>query len=239
MQQVYDLGAAPWSGAKGSDLVDGHDLAIEAWGDRAKEKSSGLTAFAYLWRRFGPPWQGGDDHKELVSYWLTTADPGVVLTVGLSGSSLPYAIGYLAARSITDEHHKPLAEYHDKLADWIWNQHPELHDLDETEENREKWANVYFREVANVGVLKRAKAEIGPSPKRSRPSEWKDAEGPVHQVNQALFDALKELERPVYVRDIPINIFGRCEGSDDAAERSEYAGYGIPKDAMDKWVKGD
>lgn len=239
MRQVVesDLSSGEWSGAKGSDLVDGHDLAIEAWGDYATYEDSGLTSFAYLWRRFGPPWRGSDDHKSLVSYWLTTSDPRILLTIDPSGSSLAYAVGYLAVREITDEHHRPLLEYHKKLKDWIWGQHPELHDLEDNEENCRKWSSIYWDECCDPKVVESAKSDIGDPPKRSDPSNWREDDGMLNHVNQVLFDALKELERPVYIRDVSVNIFGRCEGTDDPADRSEYAGFGIPKDSMDTYLK--
>ena len=65
---------------------------------------------------------------------------------------------------------------------------------------------------------------------------WREVGGIVTRVNQALFDAMKELERPVYVRDVAINIFGRCDDTDTPAEYSKYAGYGIPQHAMDDWI---
>jgi len=37
-------------------------------------------AFAYLWRRFGPPIYGSDPYKDLVSYLLTTKMEGVFLS---------------------------------------------------------------------------------------------------------------------------------------------------------------
>ncbi len=41
-------------------------LAVDAWGAEAIRNENGpLTAMAYLWRRFGPPWHGGDDRKEV------------------------------------------------------------------------------------------------------------------------------------------------------------------------------
>lgn len=51
-------------------------------------------AFAYLWRRFGPPQAGSDPYKDLCYYYLSTAADGVVLMVSpKSGAS--YSFGFL------------------------------------------------------------------------------------------------------------------------------------------------
>lgn len=44
-------------------------------------------------------------------------------------------------------------------------------------------------------------------------------------------------KRPVYIRDVPINLFGRCNDSDRPAEPSKYAGLGVPIEEMDKILK--
>lgn len=38
-------------------------------------------AFAYLYRRFGPPFWGSDDYKELVCYELITSHKDIILTI--------------------------------------------------------------------------------------------------------------------------------------------------------------
>jgi hypothetical protein len=167
-------------GAKGDDIVDGFTLARDAWGEQCQQPNSGLTAFAYLWRRFGPPWRGGDPHKDLVSYTLTTKDTDVFLWITPSGSSLDLAVGYLT--------------------------------------------NVKIRRVRR---------------RLKMPADWRTGSRIQKRVNQALFDALKELERPVRVRDIAINIFGRCDYGRREAKESPYAGYPVPKEAMDAMLAED
>ncbi len=55
------------------------------------------SAFAYLWRRFGPPFEGSDPHKDLVSYFLTTDMKGVLLYVRPCVSAST-SFGYSATR---------------------------------------------------------------------------------------------------------------------------------------------
>ena len=221
-------------GAAGDDIVDAHALAIEAWGERCEDNNSGLLAFAYLWRRFGPPWRGGDDHKSLVDYTLTTSEPDVFLWIHLSGSRLSLCAGYLAYESVGEEHRKPIVDWEVAFRQWWWDRHPEFESWEETEENQKKVAEMYWGDRMETRNIEAAEEQIGPFPIPSDPREWRTAGGTVRRVNQALFDAMQELLTPVYVRDVPINLFGRCEDTDTAAPRSKYAGYGVPQAAMDE-----
>ena len=70
--QQIDTFSEKVSGALSGDLCDGLAMAERVYGPAAASPQSGLLAFAYCWRRFGPPWFGSDDHKELVKYILGT-----------------------------------------------------------------------------------------------------------------------------------------------------------------------
>lgn len=224
-------------GAGGDDLFNGYDMAIEAWGqDRADDKNGALLAMAYLWRRFGPPWRGGDDYKRLVDYTLTTDDPYVFLWLSLSGSGLACSMGYLAHESLRAEVDQPRRVWSECYVEWWNTMHPEFKSWEDTKETLEKMAEIYWRERYDEDVLAKACAAIGEFPGVPDHRQWRTDTGVVHRVNQALFDAMKELERPVYVRDCPVNLFGRCDESDTPAEQSKYAGYGVPKPAMDGLV---
>lgn len=50
--------------------------------------------FAYLYRRFGPPEEGSDPHKEIACWYLTTPDGDVVLWVSPRPSGAKYSFGY-------------------------------------------------------------------------------------------------------------------------------------------------
>lgn len=164
-------GMRGWSGAASGELADGFELAREAYGlpdvmSPDKGDDSGLTCFAYLWRRFGPPRYGSDPHKDLCCYYLTTDDPDVVLWVRPCGSGLAYGVGYMVSKRLA----------------------------------------------------------AGPSPSARR------------RVQGALKRALRELLRPAYVRDVPINILGRCADG-EPAERSKYAGLGVPPGPLDEMLR--
>lgn len=57
-------------------------------------------AFAYLWRRFGPPHDGWDGYKELAGYWLTTGTKGVLLYVSPK-TSASVSFGYAVTKQLS------------------------------------------------------------------------------------------------------------------------------------------
>lgn len=132
---------------------------------------NGGTAFAYLFRRFGYPWVGWDDHKDLASYTLTTPIDTIVLRLRLGHSGDNY---------------------------------PSLRCL-----------------------------VLCPCPRPHRIDPNPDEEAAVRK-------ALSDLLRPVYVRDVPINIHGPYEGSMRPVPHAKAAGY--PSGALgeiDPEVMGD
>lgn len=220
-------------GAKGSDICEGHDLAIEAWGKQGDD--SGLTAFAYLWRRFGPPWAGCDDHKQLVGYWLNTPNPSVWLTIDLSGSPLEYSVGYLITEKMDAEHRKPEADWWKKFDKWFKSKrYPALVKAGKSKEEigQEYWGGTTPESIRAVGKYPRRQS--------IHRNGWRKCGPLVRKINESLLASMHELLRPVRIRDVPINLFGRCEYAPmnyEEAEPSRYAGYGIPQKAMDAWIK--
>ena len=225
-----------WAGASADGLMSGHALAVSALGKRAAGRDSGLRAFAYCWRRFGPPWHGSDPHKDLCSYCLTTPNPGVMLRVYPSGSPIAYGVGYMARRHFTTDHEEPLLCWHEKHEKWWLAQDPERQAMEP-----EARAEAYFEDMVDRDVHASAVAAIGQCPRLPLPRSWRRLRGPIHEVNAALFAALRDLLRPVWVRDVPINILGRV--SDGQArelpgiEPSPYAGYGVSRRALNNLRK--
>ena len=230
-------------GARSDEIVDGHALAIEALGEAAKSRDSGLTAFAYLWRRFGPPWLGSDEHKDLAAYYLTTEDPEVYLSVTPSGSPLVYAVGYLSTADIIDEYRVPWVKWETALwRHWV-AQHPEIdwpNQAEWPEDRRAEVLDSFYADRYREEWYKAAIAAVGDAPKRSHPNEWRTAGGICQRVNQALYSAIQDLLRPVYVRDVPLNLLGVCNSREtygESVDPSPFAGYGVPKEELDKMLQ--
>jgi len=140
-------------GAAGDSIFEGMSLAKQAWGKRCLTRNSGLTAMGYLWRRFGPPVYGSDPHKDLCSYWLTTADPEVFLTLHLKGSGLAYGVSYLARQSLHAEHYKRFQDWEDKFRKFWETQNPKLAKLKDTPKNRERTSEKYFDDRQNQEII--------------------------------------------------------------------------------------
>jgi hypothetical protein len=206
------------SGAAASDIVDCYELSREAFGE-PEDENSGLVAFAYLWRRFGPPPFGSDDHKELCCYYLGTPVCGAVLSVSPRGSGLSYGMGYMISNEIRDECDKPRRERFAAMDRWAKdNGYEDGMSLMLLEENREAY--------------QRAMEAVGQPPVHHDLRKWREIEGPVGKLNKALYRAMRELLRPVFVRDVSINILGRCEPWRVNANPSRFAGMGIDLDAV-------
>lgn len=70
--------------------------------------------------------------------------------------------------------------------------------------------------------------------------QWDDGDEneTVLECRRELVACFRELLRPVYVRDCPINLLGTYEADeyDQAAEPSRYAGYGCNREALEKLI---
>ncbi|HUX02265.1 MAG TPA: hypothetical protein VMY35_14970 [Phycisphaerae bacterium] len=226
-------------GAAADGLVDAELLAKEAWGEACAVDGSGYMALAYLWRRFGPPFCGCDELKDLACYVLTTENPGVFLVLRL-GAWLNLSAAYLASIPIHDEANRASNEWCRRYHDWWLDRHPELQALPDTPRGRQQRHDAYITDRLDKEVFRDAVAELGEEPE-SDPQRWREDDGVVRRVNQALFDAMRELSRVVYVRDCPLSILGPCDHPDGMteAEVSRYAGFRVPKPAMDAEIARD
>lgn len=241
MTQVTTL-SEPMRGARNSDLCDGVALARQVYGT-VLSRDTGLTAFAYLWRRFGPPWWGCDPHKDLVGYMLHTPDPQVILTLSLSGSRLDLAVGYLIPATLEAElyHRDACKDWEAQFEGW-WVQmkldeegRAVLYSDPADDDPRLAAISTRFWDARfDTAIITEAETTAcGPYPGRVREHS--------PRICDAITAALEELLRPVFIRDVPVTILGRldkrapCYHPAEAAEAkpSRYAGYGIPQEAMD------
>lgn len=238
MESVWELPEGV-TGAAGDDLVDGYGLALEAWGPGADQDNSSLTAFAYLWRRFGPPWLGSDDHKDLARWVLTTADPEVWLVMSPGSCGICYGAAYLSTRAIQDECARPFVEWESAFKEWWCDQQTDVdwdHWETATDEQRKTVSERFWKERCQDDICKRAVDVIGPFPPRQRTDDWRNGSPVVQRVNGALFDAMRDLLRPVGIRDQAFNLLGFGESQGEGVRRSRYAGFGLgdTKVALDR-----
>ena len=227
----------------------GYEIAEAAYGEALSE-NSGLTAFAYLWRRFGPPWHGADHDQHLVKYILGTPNPDILLLLALRGSALPYGVGYLLTHTLEAEWLAPGRDWEKRFEAW-WLAHQttpeEQRVLRKHARSSQEVVNAdpamralgtrfWADRIHNHAMRDAAVAAIGPNPRTSEAY-------PRAELAEALTAALQELLRPVFIRDVAINILGRVDDElldeRESAEVSDYAGYGIDKPAMDALLRKD
>jgi hypothetical protein len=239
-------------GAAAGELCDGYEVAQAVFGQCSRR--SGLTAFAYLWRRFGPPWWGSDDHKELVSYILGTPHPEVFVTINLKALNICYAVGYTVTKRFQDAWMAPTAAWEAQFERWwvahrvsaedrqMFHQWEKRQRGDTMSEARKPppaiqvFIDRYWKDRCDRPVIDEAVAAIGPHPRTLRRNQLDVQRGDPVVVN-AITEGLRELYRPVWVRDCAINLFGPMTDAQAAgwtsADYSPYAGYGVPQEAMD------
>lgn len=229
MESVWELPEGV-TGAAADDLVDGKRLALEAWGPVADEDVSALTGFAYLWRRFGPPWLGSDDSKDLARWVLSTDDPEVWLVMRPGSCGISYGAAYLVTREIEDQNTKPFRDWELAFKEWWCDQQPDVdwdHWADATPERREEINARYWEQRCDDDIARRAAQAIGPYPPRQRTDDWRNGSPVVQRVNGAMFRAMQDLLRPVRIRDQSFHLLGPCSPAGDEAPRSRYAGFGL------------
>lgn len=248
--QLANLG--PGWNAAGGGTVSSHK-------DRARVILKGAnyaTMLAYLWRRFGPPPTGWDPHKELVNYWLTTPVDGIAFGLACSpsfescGAGVSYAIDATWARRarewesgewsvwlrgfrrhlMTDEHDLPMAIV-------------SLAERDDIYALRERYSPPFIAQLLRLHgdyVLK-----AGPMPQINYFEEWPGMEfgfdrppvaidkldpAPHRKILAAIEAGLRDLLRPVSIRDVYVNACGRVPDNSPlirrAVPRFEDAGYG-------------
>jgi len=189
--QKADLREGPWTAAMSSSLFDPGKIA-----SKILPGLRGCPLFAYLFRRFGYPSQGWDDHKELVRYLLTTPMDKVFLEVR----------PYLGSDYRHDCPQGPDEVSVRLMFGYCISQHLEQQYLEE----------LYYR-----------------APRLSQ--QEREASALHQQYNKAFEATIRDLQRPVFVRDVPINCYGRIadsefDGLPEEASLPIEAGYGIPMD---------
>ena len=235
-----------------------HIFELESAAEMITGKLDAGDVFMYLFRRFGYPKFGWDDQKQLVVYRLTTPMPGVILIVepNVTGAFL---FGYIMRKDIAEayaeEDRKPFTERYERFEAWAMKEKgiETIHLF--YEPDREKlnrvwraWAIVneirdfksrvdveqtFYNEQAGITeTLLKEYLKIEPYAKQTALKDL--SEGSIRkQVHIALCNTITDLLRPVYVRDVMINIVGAVgwdaslNKDKDSIKYSFMAGYGV------------
>lgn len=235
---------------------------VRSHGDRAGNILKGAnyaTLLAYMWRRFGPPEYGWDDHKELVCYYLTTPVAGIGFGLSCSPSFPPCGVSY----AISPEWEERAREYRDGEADkWLrgFGNHCLCDDtmlLWEVQcfAKGHRFSGEFMRGQSRpyqeqaVRLVREYDERAGRCPSRRWVKEFEGGDyhdrdvvpveqlpdSPHRTILSAIEDGLRDLLRPVNIRDSFINACGPV--SDDQVSRpvspSKRAGYGCSPELMD------
>lgn len=228
-------------------------------GDDAKrivgEPTPGDT-FIYLFRRFGYPRFGWDGHKELVSYRITTPMAGVLLTVRpnvTGGGIFGYMLREDIDRACEDEERKPYENWFRRCEAWAWEKHDieivRVFEQDNAKLKRvfDKWGankedsdfkdqddvnRTFYDDQATIQIECQDRyTKIEQRPRLIQPEDRED-NSIMKQCYTALCDTIRDLLRPVYVRDVMINVCGEVHWDattnqdEDAVKYAAMAGCG-------------
>ncbi|MBC2746206.1 MAG: hypothetical protein HF975_04220 [ANME-2 cluster archaeon] len=204
------------------------------------------SVFIYVFRRFGYPHFGWDGDKTLVAYYITTPMDGVVLQVrpDVTGSgTFGYLLNEDQNRACLEEEETPSIEWFGRLNAWslethnikllrpfekdehkiqmiwdIWcenNQDLEVNDVSEAQ-------TIFFDEQYELTEkYTQQYTEIEPLPKTIPLTERPDT-STMKQCHTALCGAINDLKRPVYIRDLLINITGKLPDPSETDNIVEY-----------------
>lgn len=209
-----------------------HIFELESAAEQIVGKLDAGGVFTYLFRRFGYPRFGWDGMKHLVMYRITTPMAGVILMVepGVTGA---FTFGYILREDVATayeaEERTPYENWMERFEAWALEEHGieiiKMFEQDNDKLNRmwkvwgedkedrdfpsEKDAhNAFFtdQEAIRVKYVEIYK-EIAAFPKitslKDRPTD-----STVKQCHTALCAAIRDMLRPVYVRDVMIDIRG-------------------------------
>ena len=229
------------------------------------------NAFLYLFRRFGYPILGWDGYKSAVDYILTTPRADTFLRVKIGAIvQFGYQITPELDKELNDEIFLPHYEWERRAYEWGKDQNPDLlHPIISdwnSDADLERVSRAWLRdnhpyldydsEIDEAVTLEFWKwvSEIH-SKTLSTYSEKVEAAPDVHRepvegselwdVHQALLASVRDLLRPVNIRDALIDIRGQIkEALDDlplelppVVEPFKFAGYGVGTETLELLAK--
>lgn len=222
-------------------------MASSEMADRVGIKSDRGNIMTYCWRRFGYPIFGWDEHKELCSWIISTPFSEVFLNVK---PSKYFPFGTLFCSNFSSEYENclfgPRRKKQKRFGEWakkILKQENNpipfvtIFDSDEKLEHAfGKWYGNDFESFyawntkRNELLWKRWSESSDPEPdylNNLHDFEKLPWHNPLRIGHYAIETAMRDLLRPVYIRDQAININGNYEGDLPEADIYEKAGYGI------------
>jgi len=218
---------ADYHGAKGGIFDPDEDA------EKIIGKLNAGDTFIYLFRRFGYPRFGWDGLKHLTVYHITTPMPGVLLTVepDVTGDG---TFGYMLREDIDqacmEEEQKPYRDWYRQCEAWVlekkgieiiqtfeqdnnklqrvWKAWAAAHAANDFKDQKEA-ETAFYEEQATLQIEYTDRyASIHPRP-RMPSIENRPDDSIIKQCHTALCDTIRDLLRPVHVRDVMISIKGK------------------------------
>ena len=204
------------------------------------------NTFMYLFRRFGYPFFGWDGYKKLVQYAITTPMPGVILTVEpnvTGGGTFGYMLREGIDKACEAEERKPWQDQYKRFEAWaietkgietihqfyepdkdklnrVWRTWAAANKANDFKSHKEAEKVFYDQQAKITQDLLDEYLKIEPHPTIA-PLEDRADNSIMKQCHVALCAAIRDLLRPVYVRDVMINICGEvrdAENDDNAVD---------------------
>jgi len=234
-------------------MIERHEIIQRVFGDDNRFGVPSGPALVYCYRRFGFTPYGSDDHKRVCRYVVPTAVDGLCVTLLFGGKTCyihdsmcqevmaryygeeqrPWwdwwrLCGEWAAEQGTFLYADGLADaelYKSQAEEWLAEQGV-VGEVSADEWEKE-WSDKYFSHIqSHNDQVRDAFKQVEPFPENQIPGAF------MQQCQDAFEASLRDLLRPVQVRDVFINILGVCdkETFTKVVEPSFMAGYGVVTD---------
>lgn len=212
--------------------VAGIDSEVADYAESLLAKGDWSSLMAYLYRRFGPPNSGSDDHREIARWRITTPMEGVHVSMFVKPGPLSLIFHVDATRAVIDAYvakaYERRAEMAQRMHDWSVARFGEpmpghgmkLKDLYATDP-------VHYDDIVRRQNERIAEYHREHPDDHGRDREAGDAD--LVPIAEAARRAVRDLLRTVQVRDHDINALGDVDGTKfPAADHYANAGRWLP-----------
>ncbi len=206
---------------------------LETAAEEITGKLNAGDVFMYLFRRFDYPKFGWDDQKQLVIFRITTPMPGVILMVEPPVTDA-FTFGYILRKDIAEayaeEDRKPFTERYERFEAWalekgietmhiylepdneklqrVWQTWCVANAVNEFETQDEAQKTFMDEQARITQDLLEEYVAVEPCTDPIPLTDRMD-DSIMMQVHIALCDTIRDLLRPVHVKDVMINIQGK------------------------------